>query len=593
MVTIEGSRWKAALLVLWAVAAAVLVIESADRLGLGGRPWFGWWDAIMVSGSQPFIVQVAQPHAGGAAASGGLRDGDRIDLREHNLDSRVHVMWQLMATQPTLLTIHRSGQSLVRSVTGSTIWDGAPTRRITHVLLVVPALFFLACALLIIRRRNQTYEGRALASFLLCLVIAQMTRPAGFVAPNAALYLITAFASQAFSLAAAFIAILLSSRYGKRSAWRSAVEVASYAANGLNFLGVAAGCIGVWTMWFDPVPFVMGSFWGVFHIAAAATVALVVVAAVACSARSEQPRMGWLLLPLPLIFLVAALLDNTVGVQSWTLLWTILFGASILSFAGASLVTYALLKRRVLDVGFVLSRSIVVAILSVVVVAAFVLLEWILGTVLANVSHATGVAANAALALALGLSIRFIHQRVDNLVDAVMFRKRHEDTNALWDFSKEAAFVTERDALLELALAKIRRHTDAQSAGLFFRENGSYHAMRQFNEVTRAVPENDGAVLALKTWHKPVDPHAYDSVLKGDLALPMVARGQLVGLLLCGERSGGEAYAPDEIDTLAQFAQAVGSAFDGLANGVPAGNDALLDAILDLRKSIDRHFAAE
>jgi GAF domain-containing protein len=107
------------------------------------------------------------------------------------------------------------------------------------------------------------------------------------------------------------------------------------------------------------------------------------------------------------------------------------------------------------------------------------------------------------------------------------------------------------------------------------------------------VDANDAAVLALQTWHKPLDPHAYDSALQGDLALPMVGRGQLLGLLLCGERAGGEAYAPVEIDALAQFAQGVGSAFDGLGNGAPAEHDALLQAIRDLRTSIDRHFAEE
>jgi hypothetical protein len=587
----QGSRWKALLLALWALAVVVFAAESADRLGFGGRPWFGWWDAIVVGTGQPFVVRLTDPHPGGASAAAGIREGDRVDLREQGVDGRARVMWQLSATQPTLLTIHRDGKTVPVRVTGSTIWDGSSSRRVSHILLVVPGAFFLGCALLIIRRRSQTYEGRALAAFLLCLVIAQMTRPAGFAVPDGHLYLLSAVGSGIFSLAAAYIVIRLSSRFGVRFAGRDVVDFVAYAANAIGFLGAAAGCIGVWTMWFDPVPFVMGSFWGLFRIASAVAVAIAAAVAVAASARSEKPRTGWLLLPLPLIFLVISMLDNTVGVQSWFLLWAIIFGASVLSLAGAALVTFALLKRRVLDVGFVLSRSIVVAVLSLAVVAAFVLLEWILGSVVANVSHAEGVAANAGLALVLGLSIRVVHKRVDDLVDAVMFRKRHDDTRALRDFSKEAAFVTERDALLDLAIDKLRRHTDARSAGLFFQENGTYRAVRSFNVAEPIVPENDAAVLALKTWHKPLDPHAYESALRGDLALPMVARGQLLGLLLCGERAGGEAYAPDEIDALAQFAQGLGSAFDGLGSDAPAEQSALLQAIRDLRKSLDRHFA--
>ena len=230
-----------------------------------------------------------------------------------------------------------------------------------------------------------------------------------------------------------------------------------------------------------------------------------------------------------------------------------------------------------------------VAVLSLVVVAAFILLEWILGSVVANVSHATGVAANAALALVLGLSIRMMHQRVDDLVDSVMFRKRHEDTRALREFAKEAAFVSDRDALVDIAIDKLRRHTDARSAGLFLRENETYRAIRQFGEGVAVVGENDAAVLALKTWHKPLDPHAYETALKGDLALPMVARGEVLGFVVCGERAGGEAYAPDEVDALAQFAQGLGTAFDGLSDA--REGETLAQAIRNLRESIDRHFA--
>jgi hypothetical protein len=589
----HDSRWKTFLLLLWAAAVIAFFAEGADRLGLGGRPWFGWWDAIVVSTAEPFVVSMADPRPDGAAATAGIRDGDRVDLRELGIDARTRVIWQLPATQPTALVIHRDHRTLTVNITGGTIWDGPPPRRVSHVLLAVPAAFFLACALLIIRRRSQTYEGRALASFLSCLAIAQMTNPAGTALPDGNLYLCLDVGSHAFSLAAAFIVIRLSSRFGARSGWRFLVEFVAYAANAINFLGAAAGAVGLRTMWFDPVPFVMGSFWGIFRIAAAVAVAIAIVITVACSERSERPRAAWLLLPLPIIFIVIAMLDNAVGVTSWQLLWLIIFGASVLSSAGAALVTFALLKRRVLDVGFVLSRSIVLAVLSSIVVAAFVLLEWLLGSVVANVSHAEGVAANAGLALALGLSMRLMHKRVDDLVDGVMFRKRHEDTSALRDFSKEAAFVTEPDALVELAIEKLRRHTDARSAGLFIRENGTYHAVRHFNEELPVISENDAAVVALKTWHKPLDPHAYDSALRGDLALPMVARGQLLGLVLCGERAGGEAYAPDEIEALAQFAHGLGSAFDGLTRDAPVERDSLLEAIRELQKSLDRHFVED
>jgi hypothetical protein len=270
---------------------------------------------------------------------------------------------------------------------------------------------------------------------------------------------------------------------------------------------------------------------------------------------------------------------------SWFTFITLQAIAALGLLFGALAVTYAVLNRRMLDVGFVLSRTIVVGTVSLIVVTAFVLLEWALGTVLAGASHATGVIANAGLALVLGVSLSFIHKRVDNVVERVMFRKRHEDERALRDFSKEAAFVTNPDVLLDKTIENVREHTDAGEAALFLYRDGSYIAVRSFGAMPATIDENDNAILALKAWHKPLDPHKYVTGMRGDVAFPLVARGELAGVLVCGERGSGEAYAPDEIDALATFALGVGSAYDGLS--ARNGYGPVLDAIRELHADLN------
>ncbi|HEY1882259.1 MAG TPA: GAF domain-containing protein [Candidatus Cybelea sp.] len=233
---------------------------------------------------------------------------------------------------------------------------------------------------------------------------------------------------------------------------------------------------------------------------------------------------------------------------------------------GAGAVTFALLKRRVLDLEFVVSRTLVVATVSLIVVAAFVLLEWLLGSAVANVSHTTGLIANGALALALGLSLDYIHKRVDTFIETLFFWKRREDERALLDFSREAAYVTDSGDLVDRAIETVQRHTDARTGAILLDGAGAYTAARSYgNGVPAAVSENDGAILALKAWRQPLDPHHYSTALPGALALPMLARGRLLGVLLLGERAAGEAYAPDEVQALSALAQSVGSALDGLS----------------------------
>ncbi len=578
-------RWKWLLLTLCALGFLLLVVSSEGTIGFGIRPWYGFWDGTIAGTSQPYVLQIVAPSPGGAEARAGLRDGDRIDLRDQTPEARVAVAFQPMATRPTSLKIRRGTDTFVASVRGSTAYEVNSLWKFGAIIpMLLATAWFLGCALLITLRRSSLREARILALVLLCQ-LGVLLYPGRLVTSDAKISMLFLVCSFACSVAASLLLIGLSSRFGARFPWRRPIEWFAYAANISTLVAPIAAAIGFLTLRIDPLPYVYGPFWLILDDVAYAAVLAAAVAAVAASSPSVRPRAAWLLLPLPIALLLSTWINGLLpSVHSW---FEYMSGAAFVEtvlLLGALAVTYALLKRRVLDFEFVLSRTLVVAIVSLIVVMAFAVLEWLLGSFLAGASHATGLIANAVLAMVLGVSLRFIHGRVDRFVDTMMFRKRHEDERALRDFSQEAAFVTESDALLDQAVGKLRRHSDARSAALFVRENGAYKAVREFGEAPAEVSENDPAILALKTWNKPLDPHRYATRLRGDLALPMVSRGQLLGVLLCGERAGGEAYAPDEVDALAVFAHGVGSAFDGLHDGVlhSTSNDEVLAAVRKL-----------
>jgi hypothetical protein len=560
------ARWKGALVALCAVGFFFTALQFTSDIALGSHEWFGWWDETAAR-VNPFTLAAIDVIPNGAAARAGIRVGDRFDLRRQSLDGRVGLLWQPVANRPVAYVVQRDGASLTAVVTASSMWDQNAWLKIPFSLIEGTSLLFLmGCALLIALRRSTSFNARAVVLFLALFVSGRAIRPQTIVIPNATLYVLLGMLSEVLTFAAFCVLIALAANFGERKPWRRGLELLAYAVNAGVFAVGLAGCWAVYSMAFDPLPIVFGSAWSFFFaLVATLLIALVAVAAVVSTPRSERPRAGWLLLPLPVSVTISTLFDSIAGFgYSWTLLITLVSFISIAALAGAALVTYALLGRRVLDVGFVLSRTIVVAIVSLIVLVSFILLEWALGTVLAGASHATGIAANVALALALGLSMTFIHRRVDDAVDRLMFRKRHDDERALHDFAREAAFVTDPESLLDRAIENVRDHTDARAAALMVRQNGGYRAVRSFGDAPAQAGENDAAVLALKAWHKPLDPHRYTTVLFGDLALPMSARGQLLGIVLCGERAGGEVYAPDEIEALTQFAFGVGSALDTL-----------------------------
>lgn len=228
--------------------------------------------------------------------------------------------------------------------------------------------------------------------------------------------------------------------------------------------------------------------------------------------------------------------------------------------------TYAVLARRMLDIGFVVNRAAVFAVVSAIIVSLFVLVEWALATWFEDLSHATSLAVNAALAIGIGLSLRFIHHHVDRAIDSLFFRKRHDNEKALRRFAREAGFITDKVTLLDRTEAEVLGRTEATFARIL---------------LARDIPANDPAVLAMKAWHEPVDISAYRSELQGELAIPMIAHDSLAGVILCGEKRNGESYAPDEIDALATMAHGVALALSELDRN--SGNESLqpiLTAIL-------------
>ncbi|HUA08576.1 MAG TPA: hypothetical protein VMA98_04825 [Candidatus Acidoferrales bacterium] len=581
--------WRWLLPTLWLFGAVVLCWSEASVYGIGGRPSYGYWDAVTVPSRQPFVAEIVRTTPGGAAQRAGIRDGDRIDVRDLGLYDRVALIFQPVTTVPVSLVVRRGTEKSTISVVADTVYDG---NTFLKLVAAVPSdladWWILGCALLLAVRRWQTREGRYLCLALIAYVGLLLLDPTFLVSPNGGLVAICYLLSGCAGCAAALLPVMLARSVGVPSPLRAFLFACVLALVALELARYAAATIGLLDASIDPLSFIYGN-WRVVEPLMYASSAIAVGLAVASTPRIGRARAAWLLLPLPLALLLnKSAFDLTTSASTWIGYMALYALGGAATLAGAAAVTYALLRRRVLDFDFIVSRTLVVATVSGLVVGSFALLEWLLGTVLAGVSHATGWIANGALALALGLMLYPMQKRVDTAIDLVFFRRRFENERALRDFAKEAAFVTRRDELLDHAIGKLRMHTDARAASILLDGEGHYRAARWFGDEPRGTSENDAAILALKVKHQPLDLHRYVTALRGDVALPMLVRGRLFGVLLCGERAGGEAYASDEIDALSEFASGFGVALESLDrnNGAETRDDAILTELRDIRKEL-------
>jgi GAF domain-containing protein len=94
------------------------------------------------------------------------------------------------------------------------------------------------------------------------------------------------------------------------------------------------------------------------------------------------------------------------------------------------------------------------------------------------------------------------------------------------------------------------------------------------------VDENDAAVVAMRARYIVAELQPLHSTLPGTLAFPMIVRGQLIGMLLCGPKTEDETYAPDERNALSLVATSVAHALDGLR-------------IADLEQTVERLLAGQ
>jgi len=578
----KPTAWRFVLLAFCAIAALGSVMTIVSIVGLNGPPWTGHIGTIESASSRPFFLNVLAVGRGGAGDQAGLRAGDLIDIRANSLLERFWLTQRAFNGKPIALAVHRgSDQKAVVLV------PQAIRLSESQELLPVPflALWLSLFAALIAWRRSAVPQMRLLSLTLSLFALETLTGGPEWAAPWSSVYLVAlACHSVAMPLALALWTAFAGGFARPLSRLRRSAQWLSYAAAAITIAFGIPAIVGVTTLWLDPVGYFYAPAWRI-PISAAAVMALVCsLLAIAVSRGVERQRAAWALVPLAIL--------NCFWIGEWDLflLQASFSGASavysignFVNFAAPVALTYGALSRRTIDIGFVLNRAVVFAVVSTIVLGSFILIELLASTWLAGMTRATSAAVGLGVALVLGLSLRYVHKYVDHFVDRVFFRKRHEAEAALRRFAHEAAYITDGAILLDRALREVREHTAAQDASILVLDDaGEYVSADQTNGVRTVLRENDPGIVALRAWHKPLDlPEVAHSELRGEFAFPMVSRGTLFGVLVCGPKRDGEAYAPDESEALLALAHGVGAALDTLSAGSHAAN-ARLQATLEL-----------
>jgi hypothetical protein len=294
----------------------------------------------------------------------------------------------------------------------------------------------------------------------------------------------------------------------------------------------------------------------------------------------ERQRLKWVLAGMTLFYIafayeqIAAQLPGGGWPTTWSNAgWTVdvLSGAQIVI---PITVAYAVLKHRVIDVNFVMSRALVYGLVTTLVIGIFALIDWFFTKALAERQVAAFVEIVAALGL--GFSLNAVHKFVDAIVDRVLFRRRHLAEIRLARAAAGVRHVSAASAIddtlteepvdaLGLTSAAVFRlsasGTFAQTRAIAW-EAGSAMTIDANDSLVQNL-QGERGIIRLRDVRRPGLALPQGAATPA-IAVPLFVRHTLDGFVLYGAHAGGEDFDPVEIGLLEQLAAAAAATYDHL-----------------------------
>ncbi len=241
------------------------------------------------------------------------------------------------------------------------------------------------------------------------------------------------------------------------------------------------------------------------------------------------------------------------------------------------ILAYLILKDRMMDVGVVVKRSLIYAILSALLIGTFVLLVMAASQLVVFLTGQESRLAVFAAALLTAVVGNLYRERVQNYLDRNFFKDRYNYQKALMEFSRELSRLERLDTLL----TKISKqfvdtlHVTNCLPFILDQKTESYEMVSPYG-LTDPVLEKvrfSGSEFGLATLlvkvarplelydletnplfaHLPVADKVALKKMETALAVPLALKDKLVGMLLLGNKKSGDHFNSEDVDFFAAF----------------------------------------
>lgn len=536
------------------LAVAVIVADVSFALWDAGlQPSTGALDASFdTAPSGAGFVRVAEVEPGGVMAMAGVTAGDRIAF-----DRSYDYLRRLKAGEILSFTLdHAGGTSRHRIV--------VPPRNAVEQLDFAAAIFDIANAVAALMGafiiwRSQRRPASLLLGMALVAFGVAWTAPPAWLAPALFPY---AFTLARFLVIAGspvlFYAFALRFRQdygGSTKRWERALFQA-YAM--VQFATTGAMAVSLYKALVFPV---VGGGTTVTDIGS--DIGLVICLGYLFlgwrrSAAGDQQRYALMLLGVGTV--VIAQIDANFLAPSGTGpadVPSLLLSAVLGGLIGPALLTYAILRHRVFDLGFAVNRTLVYAVVSAILLAAFGLIEWAVDHFVPIRGREGNALVDAAIAVVVFLTFHRVRDFVQHAIESLFFRRWQIAEAEFRRFVREAAFVTQPAALAEAFVKALADYTEGAQAAVYLSQARGYaRVVGEMAGLPARLDPDLPVVVSLRADPKPME--LRDDALAAALVAPMVNRNEVVGLALLAPKPNGLDFRPDEIELIGWATRQVG-----------------------------------
>jgi len=517
------------------------------------------------------IIKAVEP--GSPATAAGIVPGDRIDLANTSFSVRPYVVG-VTAPVPvgTRVTLRIEHDGTSRDVTlAAVLHEGYGANRISLAFGILSgAVFILTGAALIFFRQSLTTWGFGLFCLLSNPVIPALSR---FPSAQAHLaYVVLYDILQNVGVIGLLVFALNFPQRVNRS-WRRTL---------VRLLPALFVVVAGWTLWIDLAICVFGIPVDLPNRLLQVAFGLIDVVAIALITETylsgpgeDRARLRWVL-----IGFYVGLVCNFVGNL---LLYTanVSLPVWVDNVLVALVVTlpltvgYAVVRHRVIDIDFFISRAIVYALFTTALVALFAIIDFLFSRLLADFRLSLFIEALATIGAAI--SINAVHKRMERVVDELLFRGRRIARERLERAARALRGTTSPQAVDETLVDESHGALGLVSTALF-RTEGEAAGFRRVAAcgwpagTLDRLSANDRLVLEHRVTRGVVKlenvPWENEKLPKGaarpTVSIPLDYRDQVGGLLLCSGTAHGEQLDPEETGWVESVANTAATVYEEL-----------------------------